>query len=169
MSSSRRRTARLRAWASGLLPRPVSPEPELDPVLHAVSLAALLDEAVALQPAADDLVLACGLPGEVPGQVAQRATELTGRYHRLLAELERMPLPAEYLPLREHAERLLTYHLWMLHESLHLAFPNCPDSRVESARLRLDGLGAPAAILRDLRERAHAQIVEPVPRRGARD
>ncbi|MET7618017.1 hypothetical protein [Streptomyces sp. NPDC005408] len=120
------------------------------------TLADVLDAAVAAQPLADRLVAACGEPEPVSGDVAKAAGEQVVVYHRLHGMLRALPADGDVAEARERAARLLSYHQWMLHQSLVFAFTTNPDSRVEAARLRINGLGAPADALRELRDQVRA-------------
>ncbi|WP_406301423.1 hypothetical protein OHA61_02255 [Streptomyces sp. NBC_00885] len=120
------------------------------------TLADVLDAAVAAQPRADQVVAACGEPEPVPGAVAKAAGEQVVVYHRLRGMVRALPADGDVAEVRERAARLLSYHQWMLHQSLVFAFSTNPDSRVEAARLGLNGLGAPADALRELRDQVRA-------------
>ncbi|TQK50265.1 hypothetical protein FBY35_0589 [Streptomyces sp. SLBN-118] len=120
------------------------------------TLADVLDAAVAAQPLADRLVAACGEPEPVPGAVAIAAGEQVVVYHRLRGMVRALPADDDVAEVSERAVRLLSYHQWMLHQSLVFAFTTNPDSRVEAGRLQLNGLGAPADALRELRDQVRA-------------
>ena len=77
--------------------------------------------------------------------------------HRLGRRLRELPLYGDVAEARERASRLLDYHHGMVQQSLNLAFTSNPDARSEAVRLRLNGLGAPADELRQLRDRIRAQ------------
>jgi hypothetical protein len=139
-------------WWPASPPTPVPPtRPE-----QLRSLAEVLDRAVAAQPLADRVVAACGEPGPVPGAIAQAGGEQVVVYHRLRGMLRALPVDGDLADVRERALRLLSYHQWMLHQSLNFAYTTNPDSRMEGARLRLNGLGAPADALRELRDQVRA-------------
>jgi|GEM_PF-3488356 len=117
------------------------------------ALVAVLDEAVAAQVPADLAVAACGEPGPLSRQTARACGEQSIALHRLCARLEALDLTdPDLVSARARAARLLAYDLWMLRESLDLAFTVHRDSRTEAARLRLNGLGRPADDLRHLRD-----------------
>lgn len=121
-----------------------------------LALVSPLDEAVDAQPAADRAVAACGEPGPVPASAAQDAGQQNTVYHRLMIRLRGLRVDNNLLVLQERASRLLTYQEWMLHQAVNLATSLQTDARVEAARLRLNGLGAPAADLRELRDEVRA-------------
>ncbi|MFD0529375.1 hypothetical protein ACFQ1I_24755 [Kitasatospora arboriphila] len=54
----------------------------------------------------------------------------------------------------------MAYHQWMLHQSANLAFAGHHRPRSEAARERINGLGAPADRLRELRDRLQADVPE---------
>jgi hypothetical protein len=117
------------------------------------ALVAVLDEAVAAQTPADAAVAACGDPGPVSSLTARSCGRQSITLHRLRTRLEELDLTdPDLLRIRAHAARLLAYDLWMLRESLDLAFTLHPDPRTEAARLRLNGLGRHADDLRHLRD-----------------
>lgn len=117
-----------------------------------LALSGILDEAVAAQPLADRAVAACGETGPVVASAAQEAGLQISVYHRLIVRLRELNRDGDIVPLAERASRLLAYHEWILHQSVNLAFTAQPEPRIEAARLRLDGLGRPAAHLRELRD-----------------
>jgi hypothetical protein len=121
------------------------------------SLIDILDRAVAAQPEADAVVAACGEAEPVSRRLARAGARLQVTFHRLLGQLEALDLDADLEPARESAGSLLAYHQRMLREALAVAF------RVRSLTraggdwpARINGLGAPANRLRDLRDNIHA-------------
>jgi len=117
------------------------------------ALVAVLDEAVAAQAPADAAVAACGDPGPVSSGTARSCGRQSITLHRLRSRLQELDLTdPDLLRIRAHAARLLAYDLWMLRESLDLAFTVHPGPRTEAARLRLNGLGRHADELRHLRD-----------------
>ncbi|GAA3822191.1 hypothetical protein GCM10022403_064620 [Streptomyces coacervatus] len=73
--------------------------------------------------------------------------------HRLRTRLQDLELTdPDLLQAQAQAARLLAYDLWMLRESLNLAFTIHRNPRTEAARLRLNGLGRHADDLRRLRD-----------------
>ncbi|GAA5006662.1 hypothetical protein [Kitasatospora paranensis] len=153
----RRRTAVLRRLAGGLgrsgartASDPV--DPLLGPQEQAAALLAVLDAAVAEQPAADRAIAACGEPGPAPAALAEELGRLAVRYGRYAGWLQALPAGGELAGVRELAVRLVAYHQWMLHQSANLAFAPRPAPRAEDARHGLSGLGAPADRLRALRD-----------------
>jgi hypothetical protein len=122
------------------------------------ALAALLDEAVAGQQAADRAVAACGEPGPVSGQSAQDCGRQSVAFHRLSGRVHDLPLTdPDLVEAQAYAGRLLAYDQWMLRQALDLAFTVHHDARTEAARLRINGLGRPADDLRRLRDAVRAQ------------
>jgi len=138
-----------------LLRRPRAPAAPPCPT-HEAQLQALLevlDDAVAAQPLADEVVAACGAYGPVPGSLAQDGGWQLITFNHLAFRLNELSLDGELAQVREQASRLLAYDLRMIHESLSLAFASQQDNeRIEAARLRVNGLGAPADALRRLRD-----------------
>lgn len=118
-----------------------------------LALVAVLDEAVAAQTAADAAVAACGEPGPVSRLTARMCSRQSGTLHRLRTRLQDLELTEPDLERAQaRAARLLAYDLWMLRQSLDLAFTLRPDPRTEAARLHLNGLGRHADDLRRLRD-----------------
>ncbi|MFJ5217420.1 hypothetical protein ACIP98_22180 [Streptomyces sp. NPDC088354] len=117
------------------------------------ALAALLDEAAAAQPEADRVVAACGEPGPVPTEVARAGSRQAAVLQDIAQRLRDLPVGGEEADARDEAVRLLTYDHWMVRQALNLAFTANADTGTETDRLRLNGLGAPADRLRELRER----------------
>ncbi|MEU6254245.1 hypothetical protein [Streptomyces sp. NPDC047043] len=122
------------------------------------ALVAVLDEAVAAQTPADAAVAACGEPGPVSSGTARSCGQQSITLHRLRTRLQDLELTdPDLLQARAHAARLLAFDLWMLRESLNLAFTLRPDPRTEAVRLRLNGLGRHADDLRHLRDGLRAE------------
>ncbi|WP_405717848.1 hypothetical protein OG607_01820 [Streptomyces sp. NBC_01537] len=146
--------------------RAVAPPPSRPEQLRA--LAEVLDEIAAAQPLSDQVVAACGDPG--PGPVPDSVARQGGRQAVLCARLGRrlreLTLCGDLAEARERASRLLDYQHWMVQQSLNLAFTSNPTTRTEAARLHLNGLGAPADELRELRDRIRAQAGGTEPRSG---
>ncbi|MEV6011853.1 hypothetical protein AB0M29_34165 [Streptomyces sp. NPDC051976] len=137
------------------LPRRGRPDPRAR-LLQLRALEAILDDAVAAQTPSDLVVAACGEPGPVGELVARTGGEQLMVYHRLTVRLQHLPLDGEPAELGQAAARLFQYHEWMIHEALSLAFSSRPDARTAAARRRINGIGAPADALRDLRETVRA-------------
>lgn len=123
-----------------------------------LALVAVLDEAVAAQTPADAAVAACGEPGPVTRQTARSCGLQSITLHRLRTQLQDLELTdPDLVQAQAHAARLLAYDLWMLRESLNLAFTVHRDTRTEAARLRVNGLGRHADDLRRLRDGLRAE------------
>ncbi|MEV6941443.1 hypothetical protein AB0N07_05425 [Streptomyces sp. NPDC051172] len=123
-----------------------------------LALVAVLDEAVAAQTPADAAVAACGEPGPVSRRTARMCSRQSSTLHRLRTRLQDLELTEPDLQRAQaHAARLLAYDLWMLRESLDLAFTLRPGPRTEAARLGLNGLGRHADDLRRLRDGLRAE------------
>ncbi|MFG2787420.1 hypothetical protein [Streptomyces sp. NPDC048419] len=130
---------------------PAPARPSRPAQLH--GLLSVLDEAVTAQAPADAAVAACGEPGPVSRQTARSCGRQSITLHRLRSRLQDLQLTEpDLVAVQAHAARLLAYDLWMLRESLNLAFTLHPTSRTEAARLRLNGLGRHADDLRRLRD-----------------
>ncbi|MCI3239879.1 MULTISPECIES: hypothetical protein [Streptomyces] len=135
---------------------PAPARPSRPAQVHA--LVAVLDEAVAAQTPADAAVAACGEPGPVSRQTARSCGQQSITLHRLRARLQDIELTEpDLVQVRARAARLLAYDLWMLRESLNLAFTLHQNPRTEAARLRLNGLGRHADDLRRLRDGLRAE------------
>jgi len=140
------------------LPRP--PAPVRAPRSAQVrALVAVLDDAVAAQGPADEAVAACGEPGPVSRQTARDCGLQSIALYRLRTRLQDLRLTdPDLAQAQAQAGRLLSYDLWMLRESLDLAFTVHRDARTEAARLRLNGLGRHADDLRRLRDGLRAEV-----------
>jgi hypothetical protein len=116
------------------------------------TLRAVVDEAVALQPGAEQAIRACGGDDEATGDMARRASDLAGAY---LALRQRLPSGTgdEYLSARvAQVDRLLHTHQWLLSEAVHMRFSVAPNARRADFARRFTGLGAAAGALARLRE-----------------
>ncbi|MFF4028399.1 hypothetical protein ACFYZ2_01270 [Streptomyces sviceus] len=123
------------------------------------ALVAVLDEAVAAQPPADEAVAACGEPGPVSRGTARDCGQQSIALHRLRARLQDVgTTDPDLVAAQARAVRLLAYDLWMLRASMNLACTVRPGDRTEAARLRLNGLGRPADDLRRLRDTLRAEL-----------
>ncbi|WP_237519434.1 hypothetical protein [Streptomyces sp. HUCO-GS316] len=128
------------------------------------ALLAVLDEAVTALRFADEAVAACGAPGKVSGQAAERCGRAGSTFHRLQARLGGLPLTeADLVEAQAYAGRLLAYDQWMVRQSLDLAFTLHPGASTEAARLQINGLGRPADDLRRLRDALRQNGSGPVP------
>jgi hypothetical protein len=117
-----------------------------------VALRSLLEVAtcaVALQPAAEQIILACAEPGDVPAQVAREGGPIVSGYCRLHGWALDIIGDADRASLEFRVTELLHYHAEMIDTCLKLAFPKCRSPRLEQRRLELRGLGEPARTLRD--------------------
>jgi hypothetical protein len=122
----------------------------------------LLDEAASAQPLADEVVAACGEPPEVPLRPVRAGARLQILFSRLRERLDELDLDQDLDELRDSGRRLLLYHQWMLYEALKDAcMVRLPGST--ASRWRINGLGAPANRLRDLRHEIRAQVDARVP------
>lgn len=122
------------------------------------ALADLLDEAVAAQPAADRAIAACGEPGALPAAAPFEAGQQESVFYGLVVRLRRLRVDPEPAGYHERASSLLNCHFWLLHEAMNLVCGLQRGDRSEAARLRLNGLGAPAAELRALRDEIRAAV-----------
>jgi hypothetical protein len=121
-------------------------------------LRVVLDEAVGLQPAADEAIAACGRQNNATGQVARRVGDLAGAYlaalrHRLPAQTPDGRLAARVASV----ERLLHTHQWLLSEAVHLRFSVTPNARRAAFARRFTGLGPAGPALARLRERVRSE------------
>lgn len=117
----------------------------------------MLEEIALAQRQSDLVIAACGDPGPVPVSVARDGGRQAVLCHRLGRRLRDLALCGDLAEARERASRLLDYHHWMVQQALNLAFTSHPDARTEAARLHLNGLGAPADELRELRDLIRAR------------
>ena len=106
----------------------------------------ILNEAVVLQPAAEQLILECAGSGPKDGELGQRGRRIAYRYFALREWLHHLPPSAPH----DRADRLLNYHHQMVLQALSLAF--WPESPAKSRIVEHMqwGLGDPARQLRDL-------------------
>ncbi|GAA1120557.1 hypothetical protein GCM10009663_70250 [Kitasatospora arboriphila] len=158
-------SAVLRRWAVGLgrgRGRPPAEPGDRPPdrEAQAAALLAVLDAAVAEQVAADRALAVCGEPGPVAPELAELLSRQAVRYGRLTGWLRALPADGDLAGVRDLAIRLVAYHQWMLHQSANLAFAGHHRPRSEAARERINGLGAPADRLRELRDRLQADVPE---------
>ena len=119
-----------------------------------VALRSLLEvatHAVALQPAAEQIIDACAQPGDVPAQVARRGGRVASDYCRLHGWAMDLIGDADRASLEFRVTQLLHYHAQMIDTCLKLAFPKFRSPRLEQRRLALRGLGEPARTLQDAR------------------
>ena len=117
----------------------------------------LLDDAALAQPLADEVVAACGEPSEVALRLVRAGARLQVRYCRLRERLDDLDLDQDLDELRDQARRLLLYHQWMLREALTAAC-SVHVRTSSTARLRINGLGAPADKLRELRDEIRSEV-----------
>ncbi|GHH39300.1 hypothetical protein [Lentzea cavernae] len=117
-----------------------------------VALRSLLEvatRAVALQPAAEQIIGACAQPGDTPVQVARQGSRIASDYCRLHGWAMDLIGNADRASLEFRVTQLLHYHSEMVDTCLKLAFPKFRSPRLEQRRLALRGLGEPARTLRD--------------------
>jgi hypothetical protein len=124
------------------------------------ALAEIADRALAIQPAADEVIGACGRPRPIPGEVGQRGGPLVTEFWRLRQQAIELVLPVDLQGSRDQLVQLLEYHQLMVYEALRLAFTTTVSAEGERVRERLTGLGSPAGALREFR----AALPDPVGR-----
>lgn len=126
---------------------------QLDPaaarLLRLATLLQLVDRAVALQPEAEEVIIACAQPGETPGSVARRGRRVAADYARVQGWALDLCEGEQPGSLLRRITELLSYHTEMLDLALKLAFPCYRSERLERRRRALDGLGEPARTLRE--------------------
>lgn len=115
------------------------------------SLLAVATRAVELQPAAEQIILACAQRGDVPGQVARRGSRIAADYCRLHGWAMDLAGDADRGSLEFRVTELLSYHAEMIDMCLKLAFPKYRSAKLEQRRQALRGLGEPARTLREAR------------------
>lgn len=119
------------------------------PVLR--SLLEIATRAVTLQPAAEEVILTCAQPGDVPGQVARRASRIAADYFRLHGWALDLIRDADRASLQFRVTELVHYHAAMVDMCLKLAFPKVASAKLEQRRQSFDGLGESARTLREAR------------------
>lgn len=125
------------------------------PVDHTARLAAVLRQAVDLQPEADRIVRVCSAPGDVPRAMLSAAQRVTSAYARLGEELEplrRDPVTSRIATL---AQQCVDHHLLLVDGSVNMALPPPPYRRRTDPRAAAEGLGEPGRRLRELLRDAH--------------
>ena len=145
-----------RAPRSG--PRQVGPQrPSLrrldtvaDAPLPVLSLAELLDEAVAWQPEAERVIDLCVRTGGKTQALARRTSLVATMYRRLREVVARQPAS----PARREADELLNFHEQIVEQALLLGFrPDSPERDRVAAHF-VGGLAGPGRRLRRLRDQA---------------
>jgi hypothetical protein len=127
------------------------------PVEQRQSLIRVLDAAAEAQPRADEIVAACGEEAPIPPDLCRDGARLQVAFYRLRRQLDDLDLDADLQQARERADALLLYHQWALREALTVAFsPHL--NRPGRARCRINGLGAPATRLRELRGQLRREV-----------
>jgi hypothetical protein len=134
----------------------------LDPATaELVRLGALLEvvvQAVALQERAEAVIADCAQPGETSWEVARSGRAVAAQYGRLSGWAADLVWQTDRPPPPQRIVELLRYHLGVLDCALKLAFPRYRSDRLESRRLSMTGLGAPARELRDLEAALRTRI-----------
>ncbi|MFD5828078.1 hypothetical protein [Lentzea sp. NPDC060358] len=128
-----------------------APDPAAARLVALRSLLEVATRAVALQPAAEQVIGACAQPGDVPAQVARRGGRVAADYCRLHGWAVDLVGDADRASLEFRVAQLLHHHSEMIDTCLKLAFPKFRSPRLEQRRLALRGLGEPARTLRDAR------------------
>lgn len=124
-------------------------------------LGALLEvvvQAVALQERAEAVIVDCAQPGETSWEVARSGRAVAAQYGRLSGWAADLVWQTDRPPPPQRIVELLRYHLGVLDCALKLAFPRYRSDRLESRRLSMTGLGAPARELRDLEAALRTRI-----------
>jgi hypothetical protein len=122
------------------------------------TLCAVLDEAVALQPDADEAIASCGRHDDATGDVARRAADLAGAYLALRRRLPAGAADAHLATRVAAADPLLQTHQWLLTEAVHLRFSVAPNARRAAFARRFTGLGAAGPALARLRQRVRGEM-----------
>ncbi|GAA4506884.1 hypothetical protein GCM10023191_064580 [Actinoallomurus oryzae] len=114
-------------------------------------LIAVLDWAVEIQPEGDRIVRLCAVePYDVPVRLAREATRLAYAFVRMAGQLEEPVGIPELDEYRTRALGLIRYHVYMLHDSLDLAFNSTLRHRRADPRAASHGFDRPGADLRAL-------------------
>ncbi|WNV88356.1 hypothetical protein [Umezawaea sp. Da 62-37] len=123
-------------------------DPATAEVLRLNTLLEIVVRAVALQDQADEVIVACALPGDTSYEVARRGRKVAGEYGRLSGWADDLCADdaPESLPARVGG--LVRYHLGMLDTAVKLAFPRYRTEGLERRRMAMTGLGEPARALR---------------------
>jgi hypothetical protein len=120
-------------------------------------LVAVLDWAIEEQSGADRLVRLCAAePADVPVAVARDATRVAYAFVRMARQLEEPVGIFELDAYRTRALGLVRHHVYMLHDSLDLAFNSTLRRRRCDPYTVAHGLDRPAAELRALRLQVRA-------------
>ncbi|HVV19491.1 MAG TPA: hypothetical protein VHF06_08650 [Pseudonocardiaceae bacterium] len=142
---------RIRRRTRRVLGTPVVVGPAAEQRVRLIGLLGTVSRAIALQPAAEEVMAACALPGDTPAAVARRGSRIAGEYYRLYgwaADLSRDAAPDS--PQARAAE-LIHYHGTMIDLCLKLTFPKTPTPILDRRRSACDGFGEPARTLREMR------------------
>ena len=134
--------------ASGALRKADSSAAQLMALRSLLEIAA---RAVALQPEAEEVIRSCAQRGDVPRQVARRASRIAVDYFRLHGWAMDLTRGADRASLQFRVAELVHYHAKMVDMCLRLAFPNVPSAKLEQRRQSVDGLGESARTLREAR------------------
>lgn len=137
------------------------PEPPPDPATvvrrrrdQRAVLAAIAEQAVEQQHAADVAIRACGTPGTVPDEVGVQLGVLLRVYSRLHHQVEQMDIDPSLRALRRELQGQVSYHLHMLRDAGDLVFSGRPHAQTQRFRDELaEGLGPHAYGLVLLRDR----------------
>jgi hypothetical protein len=112
-------------------------------------LARILREAVALQPAAVEVIDECVANGEKTSDLAREGGHVASAYFRLREEIRLLPQRPEL----ERASQLLNHHQQMVEQALGLAYrPHGPHRDAIAAHMS-DRLGQPAFDMRAMLDR----------------
>ena len=117
-----------------------------------VALRSLLEIAtcaVALQPAAEEVIRSCARDDAAPVQVARQAGRVAADYFRLHGWAVDLTRGTDQTSLQCRVTELVHYHAAMVDLGVKLAFPKFPSTKLEQRRRSLTGLGESARTLRE--------------------
>ena len=130
---------------------PVAATAAADQRARLVALLDVVTRAVDLQPAAEDVIAACSLPGDTPVTVARRGGRIACEYYRLYGWALDITRGAGVGSVPVRAAELIHYHAKMVDMYLKLAFPRVESPNLAHRRGGFDGLGEPGRTLRETR------------------
>lgn len=105
---------------------------------------------VALDPATEEVLTACGRPGPVPGAVGRQGGGLLVQYFRWSEDFADLRVEPYLQYFHDELAAAASFRQSMVRAALQLAFSNDPYARSDSARAALTGLGETHARLNEL-------------------
>jgi hypothetical protein len=130
-----------------------SPEEIAEAPLPELSLAEVLDEAVAWQPEAEAVISLCLPAGGKRQDLARRTGQVATVYRRLREANRRLP----HTVAQQEADSLLNFHEQIVEQALLLGFRPDSEARERVAAHFVGGLADPGQRLCRLRDEIRAQ------------